>query len=372
MCDIILGYSKKCQWQKGLKTLGKKQTKTQRYDPKNLQAFSKKLLSIRTQLDDGKCLFKINIDNLEVAIKGLPGEDREHIEKFWGLNGGMNHGKRIFINPKDQALLNMKMASEAAMVKLFEIDRVYIYEENLKSMIAFLLQKVDMSEIHLTEMEVIKYIIVYFAIMENGPKMPFEQNPMTVDKSYKNDFIFDEYSVIMGAYEEFQKYPDNFIHLKTLIGWIEWLNFNDSNIIKKTFGISLPNVDYWKEAEAQLQQLPQFSGKQIFPTTKQLNDAEGLKTLSQIRTLKEKIFPYGAWNVTAGIIFSGVEDSDWQECLVGLRRLKRNWNRLPEFKAGEIKLKTSAGLRTMDAYVIGGLEFTDPEEISFLCTAGVM
>ena len=337
------------------------------YDAKNLQSLEKSIIDIREKMD-GQNLFRINIDNLVQAIQELPKEDREHIEKFWGLTGGTNHSTKKFVKWNDKAYLNMCENVEKSISKLFEIDRVFMYEENLKEMIAFLAKKIDKGDTQISDLDAIKYIMAFSGILDKGPQMSFEKDALTFDQSYKDDFTFDEYTVIRDIYQELQNVPDNFIDLKVLVGWIEWLDFNDSNTIKKTFGIELPNLDYLREAEKLLQQLPLFKGKQIFPTNNQMNEVERMRKLSVIRAFKERIFSYGAWETTSTLIFE--HSINLEEFFETVRLIKKDRAKIEEFKTGEMQVRTSTGIRNLDIFTIGGLEFTDPDEIRFLYTVG--
>ena len=220
----------------------------------------------------------------------------------------------------------------------------------------------------ISEMQAIKYLIAFFGILENGPKMAFEEEPLTIDNSYKEDFVFDEYAVIIGTYQEFQKYPDNCIKLRILINWLEWMDLKDANIIKKTFGIALPNIDHLKEAEKLLQQLPQFEGKEIYPTTEQLNEVEEIRELSKVRRFKERVFPYGSWEVTSALIFEEVREVELEQFFEQVETIESDWTSITKFKNGEMQIRTSDGIRNLDIYEIGGLKFTDPDEIRFLYT----
>ena len=348
--------------------MGRKNSKNQQYDIKNLQILAKKLFDIRNNLDNGKTLFRVNIENLEKAIKNLPVKDRENIEKFWGLTGGPNHSKKLIVRHNDYAYHNMQKAAEISMIKLFEIDRVFIYDENLKKMSEFLSKKIVQKETQISVIEAIKYLIAFFGILENGPKMAFEEDPLIVDKSFKEDLVFDEYAVIYGIYQEFQKYPDNCIKLRILINWLEWMDLEDANIIKKTFGIPLPNIDHLKEAEKLLQKLPQFEGKEIYPTSEQLDEVKAISKLSNVRAFKERIFPYGCWDVTSSLIFEETPESELKEFFEKMNMIKGDCTKINQFKSGEMQIRTSAGIRNLDIFEIGGLKFTDPDEIRFLYT----
>ena len=348
--------------------MGRKNVTTKQYDQKNLQSFSKRLFIIRNNIDNGRTPLRINLECLETAIKGLPEKDRENIEKFWGLTGGTNHSRKLIVRHNDQAYKNMQTAAELSMLKLFELDRVFVYDENLKQMIEFLYNKIKFKRVQVKKLDAIKYLIAFFGILENGPKMTYEEDPLTIDSSFGEHFVLDQYSAILGIYQGLQENPNNSIKLRILIDWIEWMNFEDANIVKKSFGIGLPNVDDLKEVEKTFQQVFKIEGKQIFPSTKQLNEVQIIKRISDARSFKERVFPYGSWEITSELIFDEIRKEQFKEFFEALNSIKCNWSKLENFKTGEKQLKTSAGMRTLAVYEVGGLKFTDPDEIIFLYT----
>ena len=49
-----------------------------------------------------------------------------------------------------------------------------------------------------------------------------------------------------------------------------------------------------------------------------------------------------------------------------MNKIHKNWESIEEYKVRQETLMTSKEIRKLDVYNIGGLEFTDPDEIRFL------
>ena len=242
--------------QKGLKKVGAKKSKEGQYVQKNLEILAQKVFDIRNARDKGNTVFRVNVDNLPNAIKALPKEKREILEKFWGLTGGPNHSQKRNATASDRAYNNMRKAAEEATLMLFELDKVYLYDESLKCTVTKLAKKINKGGIQISDLDAIKYLIAFLVVLQNGPKMSFEEDLMSIDKTISGEFTYDEYSVVYAAHREFKQLQDQSIDLKLIKNWIDGLNFNDSIIIKKSFGLMLPDISHLKEAEKMLQTIP--------------------------------------------------------------------------------------------------------------------
>ena len=76
----------------------------------------------------GTPAFTVKLEGLEKAIKALPKNDRENIEKFWGLTGGVNHSKKIgILKLYDTAFNEMRRAAMDSISLLNEIDSLCLY-----------------------------------------------------------------------------------------------------------------------------------------------------------------------------------------------------------------------------------------------------
>lgn len=350
--------------------MGTKKSKEGQYVQKNLEILARNVFDIRNARDKGNTVFRVNINKLPEAIRALPKENREILEKFWGLTGGPNHSQKINVPRTDLAFINMRKAAEASTLMLYELDKVYLYDENLKFTVAKLAEKINKGGIQISDLDAVRYLIAFLVVLQNGPKMSFEEDFMTIDESISGKLTFDEYSVVYAAYKELKEIQDQSIDLRILKNWIEELDFNDSITIKKSFGIQLPDISHLKEAEKILQTIPSFKGKTVFPSNDMIKEIEKLQTLSQVREYKEKVFPFGSWEAASAFIFGKVEDVNLEEFFKKLSFISKDWSQIANFEIGKIQLKTSKGIREIVVYSIEGVEFTDPDEIRFIYLQG--
>lgn len=325
---------------------GKKTPKA--YVPENLEFLAKSLVQISGAKNEGKEYVIVNITELEKAIKKLPRKDKEKIERFWGLTGGVNHSKKLVsFNSKDKAFLTMCNEAIISLRILFRLDYMSMYNENLRNMIDYLARKINKGGMNVSDLDAIKYLIVFLVIFQNGPKMSFENDPLTIDSECSEDFTFDEYSIIKGAFNEFKNIPDKSINLKLICNMLDMLDFKDTLIVKKTFSISIPKdeiLDGYQDVEI-----------------------EEMSTLAQVRNFKERIFPYGAWEIVNELILGNLKgEIKLEEFMKHLDKIRKDWSEIAKFKVGNTKLRTPHELRTLYVYNIGGLEFTDIYEVMFL------
>ena len=288
---------------------------------------------------------RVSLRGLEESIKKLPKIHRERIEKFFGLNGGPNHSKKIGRhNKNDVAFVNMFNATTDSLKELIRHEHMMRFNEEYVKIVNTIVKKVDKKEIFISDYDIVSYITAFFTFILNGPKMSFESDPLVVAEARMQENIFDKYSMIKELSMMLEKVPDNSINLKLLLDVFDMLDYKDRLTIQKSIGIKILDED---------------EGEEI----------PNLSVLKDIRALKEKMFPYGAWNVTSALIFreyEGVEQEDLEEFMEALVPICRNWSKISDYKVGKAMLQVFKELRTLDVYRIGGLEFTDPYEIMFL------
>lgn len=325
--------------------MGKKVT--QAYILENLEYLAKSLVHIRDARSKGGYA-AINLDGLQKAIMTLPRKDRENIERFWGLKGGINHSKKLVsLTGKDVAFIRMSNDAIISLRTLFRLNFLYMYDENVKAMINILARKINKKGIDISNIDAIKYLEVFLVILQNGPKMSFEEDPMAVDTETSDELTFDEYSIIKNAFNELRNIPEESINLKLIHDMLDMLDFKDILAIKKSFCIKVPKDETAKE----------FRDDEI----------EEMYTLSQIRSFKERAFAYGCWDVATELILGNTDtSSNLDEFMVCLDTIRKDWSKVVDFKVGQRQLRTSHELRTLDVYNIGDLEFTDIYEVMFL------
>lgn len=320
--------------------MGKKVT--QAYVLENLEYLAKSLVHIRDSRNKGGYI-AINLEGLQKAIMALPRKDRENIERFWGLKGGINHSKKLMsLTSKDIAFVRMSNEAIMSLRSLFRLDFLYMYDNNVIAMINCLGKKINKKGMEVSDLEAIKYLVAFLVILQNGPKMSFEEELMTIDRETNPEYSFDEYTIINETYKKLRNIPEESINLRLIHDLLDMIDLKDALAIKKSFCIEIPK---------------EYSDLKI----------EGLYTFAQIRSFKERIFPYGCWNVSEELILGDakaiVKLEGFMKCLDAIRK---DWSKVVDFKVGHRQLRTSQEIRTLDVYDIGGLEFNDIYEIMFL------
>lgn len=320
------------------------------YVPENLEYLATNLMEIQGVGSDEKEYKMIAIDGLESAIKALPKELRERVEKYWGLTGGINHSKKSrSYNLEDKAYILQRTNAIAAVRELFRIDYMYMYDMNVKKMIEFLSSKISRSGMNVSDVEAVKYLIAFLVILDNGPKMSFETDPLAVDTKSNPKFTFDEYSIIRHAYKGMKDSPATKIQLRLIYDMLDMLDFNDMLAIKKSFCIEVP--------------------KSIIPEGFSWENIQPMYSFEEIRTFKERVFSYGGWKVVDELVLGdpdGKVSPHLDSFMEYLDSIRKDWSKISEFKVGKRNLRTPHEYRELDVYDIGGLQFTDIYEVMFL------
>lgn len=319
--------------------------KTQGYVPEALASLGKALELIRRPKKGvvGVPILRVNLEGLQTAVKALPKKEREIIEKFWGLDGGTNHSKKISSCPaNDVAYINMRNTAVVALRALLQLDYMIQYDNHLDLIIAKIASKINRDEEKVSDLECAKYLMAFIIFVCNGPKMDFEDDPMIVDTDCNENASFDQYMMLEEIYGAIHKLPDGCINFQLLLNFFEMLDVKDAIAIQNSVGIPIPKE--WQNEEI-----------------------EELKTIAQLRRFKERVFPYGPWNVTNGLIFGNHENRiNLDEFAKSIDVIRKDWSKILDFKCGEQTLRTTSEVRTLNVYKIGGLEFTDAYEVMFL------
>lgn len=284
---------------------------------------------------------RINPKGLQEAVMNLPKNDRENIEKFWGLTGGPNHSKKMRqFDGKDVAYIQMMRQGVGSAIQLMRLDYVAMYDEALQGLVEFAISKINKEGCeHLSDLECVKYLLTFLILVENGPKMSFEKDLMAVETRADTIYHLDEYKAFAELCKELKAFSEKSINLSLIKGLFEMWDVKDCMAIQKNFGIQ-------------------------FDEDVHLDEVEKLSTFGQIRAFKERVFEHGAWEVTCGLVMG--YDVKLDEFMEATAKLHRDWSKITDFKTCERKLNTSKETRTLNVYSIGGLEFTDPYEIMFL------
>lgn len=325
--------------------MGKKQMSVD-YDRSNLQGLANYMEGVRTPMKGGHLpRFRIDLDGLEKTIKSLPRKAREAIEKFWGLNPGTinhSHNKSSLGNI---AYERMFSNSKEVLQNIFTLEYSIKYEPNVADLVTKMARKVNKGNLEMSDIEVVKYLNIFFIIFYGGPNMLFEDEN-NVNTEVDDNAVLDEYALLLEAWNELQDIiPDNSINLKLLLQAIEMLDFEDVLAMKKFAGIEISQEDL-----------------------KMVGSIEEVKTLQEIRAFKERIFSYGCWWVTANLILNPAK-VNLIKFMEYLDLFRQDWENIKLFKSGTKQIMTAEGTRNLQIYQIGELEFTDPYEVMLLYVA---
>lgn len=319
------------------------------YEPRDLwpiaealKAAAKELERKEEKLSSEKLpSMEVNLEGLYEAIQLLPRGDREILEVYWGLTGKTNHSKRK-VTSKDTALKNMIQETSAVIYKMLTIDYLYLFDESSKGLMKTILTKVDRSNTQLSDQDVIKYLMNFIVFFINGPKMAFEDNDNELDQCPEEHILY-EYAMIQSIWLDFAyRLPPESINLKLLVEAVEVFNWKDVVTIRNFSNLHVDKKDR--------------------PT-----EVKTVGTLGEVRRFKEAMFAYGEWEVTTLLI---MRDPKWEVHLQGfteeLANLRGDFDRVFDYAEDMKTIMTSKGKRTLTVYKIGGLQFTDPEEVIFL------
>ena len=349
---------------------GKKKTKAKDYAPEALEFFGKSLELVRQPNNAKDCTskFQVNLKGLQVAIQTLPKENRESVEKFWGLTGGPNHSKKMAnSNINDVAFFELRNKAIHSLRMLLTVDYMLIYNEDLNGLINIVSKKVNKSGLTISDVETTKLIMAFSIYFENGPKLVFEEDPMSIDRDLNGRLLFDEYEVLCQICQEIQTLPDYSINMRLFMSFLEMIDFQEMLAIKKSIGIEISKFF------ERLQVIEKGQGIQKINDFGP-EDIETVRSVTRIREWKERIFRYGEWEVTAELILGNNNIKFEQDVFNdALDKMKGHSlvKKIEGFKTSQtVQIRTSSGVRTLNVYKIGEFKFTDPQEIEFLYLYG--
>ena len=318
--------------------------KVKTYSPEAFAAFGKYLELLRQQGTRKFFRTKVNLEGLEKALYELPKEDRENVEKFWGLTGGTNHSKKLTsYGAKDVAFIEMRDKASRGISKLSRLDFARMYDDTVDSLVEKVNRKLNKSGCpEVSGLDAAKYMLAFFMIVENGPKMSYERNLMEVKTNIDKTCYIDEYDALNKMWSMLRGHHDHSINFGIVKNTFEMMDVRDYASIQKSFGIKVEEGTDSKELEV-------------------------LDTLAKIRCFKERVFEYGPWDMTQKLVMGS--DIKLEMFVEELSKLWRDWSKMTKFKTAEKDLKTSTETRVLKVYKIGELEFTDPYEVMCLYLA---
>lgn len=331
--------------------MGKKR-KCLKYDKRALQNLADALKNSRREIKTGAItkLF-VETQKLERVIKTLPKKEREAIEKYWGLNPGTpilaNQKVPLATLLKDVAKQRLKKQGMEGMYKLVNLQFASQYDPNVEELIKHIVSKCDTKETNMSEMDVVRHVLIFLIFFEGGPHMIYEDEGECLTEKEEQMGEFDMYTLLDIAWKNVMStMPDNSINLKLLMETINMMDCSDVNLMREYVGFSIE-----KEQEG--------------------SENNKLVSFADIRKFKERIFEYGAWEVTNALIFTqGVRKTNMAPFAQKMPALKKSqWKKLADCQRGNKEIPLSKGVIEVPVYKIGGLTFTDPYEIQSLSVA---
>ena len=318
-----------------------KNKNTKEYVPEAFKLFGIYLENLRQQGAKKVLKSKINLEGLKKAMMTLSRGDRETIEKFWGLTGGANHSKKLTsFTAKDVAFIQMRDKACQALSKLNKLDAARMYDETVDMLVGIVGRKINMHGFaDISELEAVKYLMAFLIVVENGPKMSFEQNLMQVETKVDKFCYLDEYEALNEMCQSLKEHPERSINFGLVKSTFDMMDVQDCVLIQKSFGLEVEEG---------------FNSKEM----------DLLDTFAKIRAFKERIFEYGAWDVTCKLVLG--YSVELGEFVKAVSKLHRNWSKMADFKTSQKSLRTFSETRNLDVYSFGELEFTDPYEVMFL------
>ena len=324
--------------------MGGKKRKAQSYDKEALSLLIKQMNFSRKPLRGKLSPLEIDPERLEKVISCmLPKEDKEAIEKLFGLvPGSICHIKAHWTKKSsDKAYQEMLRKGLLAIERMMTVEYLSVFDKNVFHIVKDIISRVDRSGYEsMPEISIIKYIKLMLIFFIGGPKLFYESDGQEIDAKIDQMGKFDDYALLEDTWRVSCKdLPENAISLKLLLE-------------------TLSNFD-WKD----IQQMKSFVG---LPYDKNV-EVQTFYNFSDIRKFKEKLFPYGEWSATLGIIYyAKSEDMHFPEFVELFSEFRKDWNVLDRYISEEIEIITSEGAKKVPTYQIAGIGFTDKYEIMCL------
>lgn len=215
--------------------------------------------------NNGSFLRAFEISRLKAALKLLTKQELDIITKIFGLNGGTIHYFRP-INPKDIALINLMKSGDTVLDKLRGLKLLYIYSEEVREYVDLAAKKVWDPDNKYDNITKAKYAVLYYVYLYKYHRFPndnkenlFSTHHQMIEKSC----VVLPY-IIREAYNRvFKNLPDNDLIIEMIDGFFDGVDGELKEVV--------------------------YSQVQL------TNESFSHCTLQDLRTIKEKLFPYGAW-----------------------------------------------------------------------------
>ena len=320
-----------------------------------------------------KMMPQITPEKLEEAIQALPADDAASVEEFFNLRGESQ--KRGHKKLSKRELKELKEKTVEAVRKLAQIKYLMIYDySRVMYLISKIAEKIDKGNINMSDVECVQYLLAFVTIIQNGPKLAIEKSPQLVYRAIDRNYI-NEYKALLEVYSLLKEQPGKPIKMQIIKSAFEALRFKDLEEVKEKFGIPSSEETgmeiFFKDFE-KMDPKDQEVLRRHYPiqNSKKM-PGNALFDYGQIRDFKERVFTRGRWLVTTRLA-TGAElqvDDFMQEMDKIIR--EPNWpTKLEDYLSGEKEtIVVSSGIKTFNLYEIGGLKFSDPEEIDLIYLA---
>ena len=326
--------------------MGKKKRQVS-YDKEALNLLIKQMNYSRKAIRGELKKLEIDPARLETVISCmLPKEDKEAIEKLFGLVPGTICHVQMHWKKKnsDKAYQEMLRKGLLAVERMMTAEYLMVYDKNVYHLCKNIISRVDRSGYEsMPDVSIIKYIKMMLIFFVGGPKLFYESDTQEIDKKVDQMGKFDDYALLEDTWRiSCKDLPENGISLKLLIETLSNFDWVDIQQMKAFVGLS-----YDKDVEVKT-----------------------FYNFGDIRKFKEKVFPYGEWSATLGMIYyAKAEEMRFPEFVEIFNEFREDWGNLDKYKSEEIEIITSEGTKKVPTYQIAGIGFSDPYEIMCLYLA---
>lgn len=326
--------------------MGKKR-QLQEYDKEAIKIFASELKKMRA-LPRNRNVPRLNVDivGLEKAIKELPKKEREALERFWGLiPGTVNHWKYVTNGGKvNKTSENMRRVAFKIMIKLFELEYLYMYDIKAKKVLRGISNKMDKTGAeNISKIDCAKYFYLFFVFILPGPNLYINETYEDIDLEIEEKKFFDQFALLYSIWNASgKKLQDRSISLKLLVETVNYFDVKDALTMKRTARLPIARGDEQVESKV-------------------------LVSLADVRRFKEELFRKGSWIVTSQLIY-GIEEGEQALELTGFDKvfdqIRSDINNIDKFMTSQkAPIVTSMGTTLLPLYRVNDLSFTDPDEL---------
>lgn len=274
-------------------------------------------------------------DFMKMALPQLPAKMRKQLDKYFGIDGGVNHNEKIQKmiqkgKPLPESELQIHREGMRVLRKLGTIDYLMYFRQDVKELVRKIAKKTSGD---VNSIVAAKWAMLYGTVIYGGPYFFCDR------KGVKGFHELDEetqYSICMITLMEdeykniFKSMPDGELLIPVVKAWVEDLDVRDQVSVLEYFGLKVPKY-LWEFEE----------------------DVEVIKNIFLLRQLKERIFANGPW-ATDGRLFlkEGILNQNIKEGFYEVFELMRNGAEIGRSNPEEYSFGT--GKRLVEYYRVQG------------------